>query len=248
MARATLSEIIARITQDIQENTSGDITATVMNELLDYMTNNLYLPTDATVTVNETEGIKEFTFSNVFTLTIDEEAGTVEIDITDVVPSDNCRIGFADYNDLATQTTPINVPGTLTNVDLTNDESGPFTNKTYLPTGVTDVWDSGTNLFDWSDLKLGDMVDLRLDLEVTTTSPNQLVQIDLQLAVGGGQYSIPFVDTTFKSSGPQNVNRYNGVYMGDSNTLNNSGKFVIRSDSTATVVVNGWYCKILIRG
>ena len=61
MARATLSELVDRITQDIQENTSGNITATTLNELLDYLTNNLYLPTDATVTVNATTGIKHIT-------------------------------------------------------------------------------------------------------------------------------------------------------------------------------------------
>lgn len=164
------------------------------------------------------------------------------------IPTDNCRVGFADYNDAATGTTPINVPGTLTDVDITNDELGSFTNKGFLPTGVTDVYDATTNQFDWSELKLGDMVDIRLDLDVTTSSPNQLVEIDLVVAVGGSQYSIPFVDNAFKSAGAQRVNRYNGIYLGDTNTLNNPAKFVIRSDDTATVRVNGWYVKVLVRG
>ena len=79
MSRATLSDIINRISQDIQENTSGDITATTLNELLDYMTNNLYLPTDSTVTVNATAGIKEFTFGDGLTVVIDEPNGAVSI-------------------------------------------------------------------------------------------------------------------------------------------------------------------------
>lgn len=79
MARATLSEILNRITQDIQENTSGGITATTLNELLDYMSNNLYLPTDPTVTVNATAGIKEFTFGNGLVVVVDGVAGTAEI-------------------------------------------------------------------------------------------------------------------------------------------------------------------------
>lgn len=163
-------------------------------------------------------------------------------------PSDGCRIGFADYNDLATVTTPISVPGGLVDIDITNDGLGPFTNKSYLPTGITDVWDSTINAFDWSGLKFGDMVDIRLDLVVTTSSPNQLVIVDLLLGVGGGQYSIPFISTSFKNAGAQSINRYNGVYMGDANTINNGAKFVIRSDSIATLKVNGWYCKILTRG
>lgn len=79
MARATLSEIITRVSQDIQENTTGDITATVMSELLDYMTNNLYLPTDSTVTVNTTPEIKEFTFDGGLAVVIDGGLGTVTV-------------------------------------------------------------------------------------------------------------------------------------------------------------------------
>ncbi len=86
MARATLTELINRITQDIQENTSGNITATTLNELLDYLTNNLYLPTDATVTVNATTGIKSFTFGDGLTVTVDGVAGTAEISVTDNTP------------------------------------------------------------------------------------------------------------------------------------------------------------------
>ncbi|AUR88768.1 hypothetical protein NVP1118B_08 [Vibrio phage 1.118.B._10N.261.49.F6] len=86
MARDSLSDLINRISNDIQENTSGNITATVMNDLLDYLTNNLYLPTDATVTVNATTGIKSFTFGNGLTVVVDGVAGTAEISVTDNTP------------------------------------------------------------------------------------------------------------------------------------------------------------------
>lgn len=86
MARANLTDLINRISQDIQENTSGNITATTMNELLDYLTNNLYLPTDSTVTVNATTGIKEFTFGTGLTVTVDGVAGTAAISVTDNTP------------------------------------------------------------------------------------------------------------------------------------------------------------------
>ena len=88
MARATLSELLNRIDQDIQENTSGDITATTMNELMDYLTNNLYLPTDSTVTVNTTTGIKEFTFGNGLTVTVDGVAGTASVSLANPRPVD----------------------------------------------------------------------------------------------------------------------------------------------------------------
>lgn len=164
------------------------------------------------------------------------------------LPSDNARVGLLDYNDLATATTPINVPSGLVNTKLTNDGLGPFTNKAFTPNGVTDIWDASNNRFDWQDLGLGDLVDIRLDVEVTTSSPNQLVQIDLNLGTGGSSYGIPFASEVIKSAGAHRVTVFNGIYMGDANTLNNFGEFVIRSDGTATLVVFGWYCKVLIRG
>lgn len=164
------------------------------------------------------------------------------------VTEDVARIGLIDYNDLATQTTPINIPSGLVNVDIPNDGLGSFTNKNFRPKGVSEVWDVGNNVFDWSDLSLGDMVDIRLDLSVTTTSPNQTVIVELVLAIGGFEYAIPFVQANVKTTGTYPVNRYNGVYMGDENTLFNGAKFRIRSDAAATMVVNGWYCKLLLRG
>lgn len=83
MARATLSELITQINATIAENTSGNITATSLNQLLDYLTNNLYLPTDSTVTVNTTAGVKTFTFGTGFTVTVDTATGEASIDITD---------------------------------------------------------------------------------------------------------------------------------------------------------------------
>lgn len=154
-------------------------------------------------------------------------------------------IGFADYNDSATAGTPIVIPNTSAFIDLPNDELGAFTNKAFLPPGVTDVWDASSGLFDWSELALGDMVDIRLDIVVTTASNNQQVLISLELATGGFSYEIPYAHLVFKSPGIYQVNRFNGIYMGDLNTLNNGGKFKVKSDGNATVVVNGWYCKII---
>ena len=164
------------------------------------------------------------------------------------LPADNFAGGFFDYNDLATQTTPISVTGGGGFVKLTNDGLGVNTNKDYPPSGITDIWDASNDRFDFSELKLGDMIDIRLDLEVTTTSPNQEIDVRLFLGVGATEYSIAFVETSFKSAGAQPVDRYNGIYIGNALTLNNFGEFRIQSDGNATVKVNGWYCKIIRRG
>lgn len=167
----------------------------------------------------------------------------------DEVPSDSFAGGLFDYNDLGTTGAPISVSGGGGSVVLTNDEGGAFTNKLFPPTGVTDVWDKDNDVFDWSDLKLGDMVDIRIDVDVITTSVNTEIKIDLHLGTGGSSYTIPWIlETNFKNTGTHKLNRYNGIYMGDTNTLDNGGKFMIESDKNCTIVVNGWYCKIIKRG
>lgn len=164
------------------------------------------------------------------------------------LPTDTCRIGLFDYNDLATATTPISAVGGVP-TDLTNDEAGAFTNKATAPAGVTDVWDAVGDTFDFSELNLGDMIDIRLDIEVTTLSTNTELNVALELGTGGSTYQIPFItELDIKAIESKQINIYNGIYMGDTNTLDNGGKFVITADKTCNVKVNGWYCKVLIQG
>lgn len=161
---------------------------------------------------------------------------------------DGCRTGFFDYNDDATSTTPISVTGGAGFVDLTNDELGPFTKKAYAPVDVTDVWDASNDRFDFSDLKLGDQLTIRVDIEVTTTAANQVVELALELGTGGSPYDLTFFTSQYKTAGSKPIAMSVDFYMGDANTLNNFGKLKIKSDSNCTVVVNGWYCRVLIRG
>lgn len=161
---------------------------------------------------------------------------------------DGCRTGFFDYNDLATATTPINIPGTSTFIQLTNDGAGPFSNDAYAPVGVTDIWDTVNDRFFFTDLKLGDQVGVRVDIEVTTTVANQQVRLALELGNGGSPYDLVFHTQTFKTAGTYNIVRYIQFYIGDANTLNNFGILKASSDGSATIVVNGWYNPILIRG
>ena len=155
--------------------------------------------------------------------------------------------GLVDYNDLATQTTPITALAGVPTL-LTNDGAGPFTNDAYLPDGITGVYDN-VDTFDWTQLKLGDMIDIRLDIIVTTASPNTTVEVHLNLGTGAGSYSIPFVtDADFKTAQPHTVNKFNGIYLGDNNTLDNGGQFIVTCDKTSTVIVNGYYIKIIRRG
>jgi hypothetical protein len=158
---------------------------------------------------------------------------------------DKVQAGVYDYNDLATTTTPISLPTPGTFVNLTNDAAGSFTNTTYSLPGVPNLWFTGTQRFNWTSLALGDTVDIRLDLVLTSTTANQAFDIALFLAAGtGGEYQIPWaVEKVFKASGTRRFIEFNSIYMGDTNTYNNPALFKIKSDAAATVVVNGWYVR-----
>jgi len=152
--------------------------------------------------------------------------------------------GFEDYNDSGSSQA-------LTSgvyVDLTNNGSGIYTNKDYkLPDGRGDIWDTSNNEFDWSGagLQLGDTVDIRFDVTVTSNGANDAFTLSLDMAHGdAGEYKLEVFDQLLKVSGTHNITNWYSVYMGDTATLNNPAKVSMHSDSTGdTVVVNGWYVR-----
>lgn len=162
--------------------------------------------------------------------------------------SDILHGGFVDYNDSTTPLTPLVVTGGGGDIVLTNDQLGPFTQEGFLPSGVTSIWDPINNQFDFSQLKLGDTIEIRLEVFPTTVSPNSTLEIDLILGIGGNEYPLTYVNNTYKDAGPQKIDRFSGGYMGDNNTLLNPAEFRVRCDGDATVIVSGWYVKITRKG
>ena len=155
-------------------------------------------------------------------------------------------IGYADYSDLATATTPISHTGGATTV-LTNDTLGAQTSEDKLPTGITSIWDAVGSTFDFSQLDNGDLIDIRLDVEITTSSPNQELDVILELGQGGFSYPIDFDNEVVKSAGVHPVSRFIGIYIGDDNTRLNNAQFLLTSPDDATIHVLGWYCKVIRR-
>lgn len=151
-----------------------------------------------------------------------------------------------DYNDSATAWTPISITGWGWYVNLTNDELWPFTNKDFKPEDIADIWDATTNAFDFTGLKLGETIEIRLDISVTTTTPNTALDIDLIVADGEvWEYALPFVTAqAYKSAWTYKVTKFNGVYMWDDNTRLNSARFKAKADENCSIVVNGWYVKV----
>jgi hypothetical protein len=164
-------------------------------------------------------------------------------------PSGVVTQGFWDYNDLATSSSPIALTVAGQAYELTNDGLGTYTNLAYALPGKADIWDVATDRFDFTGgaLGLGDTLDFRFDLLVTTSQANTEVTADLELGLGGSSYSISAIPPiSLKSAGAYHLVRYTGVYIGDNNTLDNPARVIARADSTGvTVKVNGWYVRAL---
>jgi len=151
-------------------------------------------------------------------------------------------VGFADYSDTATTSTPISVSPT-TWTKLTNNGAGAQTLKK-LPAGVTDLWNTSTNQLSLSQLPLYSMIEARLDLVVTTSTANQVVQIRTSLAIGdAGAFTLPTGEAFFKTSGAHTVVASIPFYIGSAPVRANPGEFQIYSDASCTVKVNGWYIR-----
>ena len=157
--------------------------------------------------------------------------------------------GWADYNDTATAGSPIAV--TAVPAVLTNDGLGVDTNTTYLPTGgngITQLWNTSSNGFDFSDLNVGDMLDIRMDISVVIASTNTVVDVNLLMGTGGSVV-VPFIsDQNYKATGTFEVVRYMGIYIGSTDVRDTLAQLKIEADKNCTCIVHGWYIKAIRRG
>lgn len=160
------------------------------------------------------------------------------------VPSDIPRFGWANYADYASGITPQSISSS-TWTKVLNDGVGSQTNTSYLPTGVTSLWDAVNDQFDFTELPLGSEVELRLNLSVTTTAANQFVQGRLSLGIGDPYaYTVNVFNQHFKTAGTYGISVYNGLFIGNTLTKDNPGEFQIWSDANCSIVVSGYYVKV----
>lgn len=149
-----------------------------------------------------------------------------------------------DYNDTATASTRISHTGGATNTYLTNNGAGAFSNS-YNPNGFDDVWDVSNNQFDFSSLKIGDTVSIRIDIVVGLSVNNQTSDIVFDMAIGSGSdYQLQIDHFYFKQLGDQNVTVQIDLYIGNAATNNFPAKLKFLSDDDADIQVNGWFVTV----
>ncbi len=154
-------------------------------------------------------------------------------------------VGYFDYNDAVTQTTPLTLVAN-TALKLTNDTLGAFTNIDQPPYGVSTVWDAANNEFDFTQLSIGDTIDVRIHLVVNTTASNQKFHISAKFGIGSTSvFENIIFDTQVKTAGANEVSFVAPFYIGSNDIKNYPAELYITSDSSGTVKVNGFYIRIL---
>ena len=158
------------------------------------------------------------------------------------------KMGFWDYADTATQSSPILLSSANTEYQLTNNGLGTDTNTTYGLPGVS-IYNTSTGYFDFSDLKIGDTVDIRTDCEITTTSANNVLTLNAELGIGTNPYKVPFDSVYARYAGTFRVVAFHSIYIGNNDTKNGLARFLGANDSTGSnVKVNGWYIRVITNG
>lgn len=131
--------------------------------------------------------------------------------------------------------------------DLLNNNLGTYSSSAQAPYGISAIWNTTTNAFDFSQLSLGDMVSLRVDLLIDTTATNQDFRAYITLGIGtASEYKLLLNQSTYKSA----VTNY--AFLEEVNfSIDNEdwrtapAKISVLTDSSASVLVNGWYVPII---
>jgi len=162
-----------------------------------------------------------------------------EFNLVNTAINNNAQsLGFIDYND---NTGTVSVPAN-TWTDVPNNGAGPFTNKQYAPINVNELLDPATGYLDFSDLDLGDSVQIRIDFKVRPNINNAKLQCRYVLGSGANEYALSVFEKRLDSGSGIDYDSDKGsffIYMGDENTRGNPGKLQVRVSSAATLDNSG---------
>ncbi|MHA1958194.1 MAG: hypothetical protein ACW968_14850 [Candidatus Thorarchaeota archaeon] len=154
--------------------------------------------------------------------------------------------GYAIYEDSRATTLTLTAD-TLTVVH--NNALGTNTTNAYLPLGVTNLWNAGTSSFDFSELSIGDAVEIRLLVQPTTASNNTEIELDLYLGSGLNQYKVPFITTqNFQFAGLFEATRYTSFPIRDEDTRTSPAQFKAIADKNCTLQTDDFFVKVTRNG
>jgi hypothetical protein len=125
-------------------------------------------------------------------------------------------------------------------VKVLNDATGANTRSDLAPDGVSIVWDAVNSQFSFSQFSVGDNIEVRVDISLTTTAANQEALARLYFDNGGSTFSLQFGRAQFKSAGTYNYTLSRRFYLGADSVKNNPVEVQFSSDANATIDLNGY--------
>ena len=139
--------------------------------------------------------------------------------------------GWAIYDDLASATTPVSIANTKHQITI--DGLGPVNETTYLPIGVTSLWNSTTNKI--TPAKLGDAYDIRVDFEVDATSVNDYANFIVDIGTDVSPNPIVNRSITFQKTGVSSFSVGFPVGVRPDFMTNGARLFIDTSESGSTI-------------
>jgi hypothetical protein len=146
--------------------------------------------------------------------------------------------------DTATAATPITHGAGSTTTYLTNNALAARTTS-FNPNSKDNLWNASTNKFDFSSLKVGDIVEFRVDLLVDHAAAQELY-IVIDLAEGGiAPYTLNVAHEYYVTASTNvPITAMFRLYIGAADTKDNSARFRLTSIAAASVVVEGWLVQV----
>lgn len=161
-------------------------------------------------------------------------------------PDDVLHGGFIDYRN--TSAADVIVAGGAFGQLTNNNLSTPNPGLMYAPFGVTKVYDAITNEFDFSELKAGDQVTIRIQCIVTAGANNTELRVRFRGNTGDAtEYTHGVISEYFKQTGSRPVTASLDIYL-DDNQVSLPALFEAQSDNGGAVQVISYYCQIKRRG
>tara|TARA_R110000787_G_scaffold92994_1_gene195195 strand:+ start:1424 stop:1963 length:540 start_codon:yes stop_codon:yes gene_type:complete len=146
--------------------------------------------------------------------------------------------------DSATASSPIVHGAGSTTTFLTNNNLGSRTFE-YNPDSNANLWNPATNKFDFSSLKIGDIIDLRIDLVIDHAAAQE-INIVMDLAEGESfPYTLNVAHDYYKTAatGVTVTAQFKLPFIGQS-TVDGGARLRLTSIAAASIVVEGWYLEV----
>ena len=153
--------------------------------------------------------------------------------------AESAPLGFAVYNDVATETTKINIQADVW-TDMTNDGAGGTTNIAFLPNGVTNLWDANNSQVVISQLQNNNYCTIRLQFKATTKANEAVISMRLFWTTQSGfQFDLTKrIGSLNEGAGEYSLSEEVLFYVGDDDSRQGFGKIQIKCDSEVDVEVD----------